>query len=306
MYYGLDIGGTKIEFGAFNKKLERVAKERIATNTEDYEQLINSIVDLVEQHDKKFGEEGTIGIGLPGMENAKDGTMLTVNIPAANGQPLRQDLQDKLKRKVSVENDANCFALSEAWDDEFQGKSTVLGLIMGTGFGGGLIINGQVISGSNHVAGEVGHTRVPIDAWLALGDNPPLLDCGCGKQGCLDNYLSGRGFELLYTHFYDKKCSAQDIITAYHCDDMQAKEFVDRYLEFTAMCFGGLFTALDPAVVVIGGGLSNFDTLYEELPKRIPRYLMSVASCPQIIKARYGDSGGVRGAAFLNLPLTDD
>lgn len=301
MYYGFDIGGTKIEFGAFNNKLERVAKERLATSTDDYEQLLASIIELVERHDNKFGEKGKIGIGLPGMENASDGTLLTVNIPAANGKPLRQDLQNKLQRDVNIENDANCFALSEAWDDEFQGQGSVLGLIMGTGFGGGIIINGQVLSGRNHVAGEVGHMRVPIDAWFALGDNPPLLDCGCGKQGCLDNYLSGRGFETLYEHDYQHKCSAQEIIEAYQSNEANAVEFVDRYLEFTAICFGGLFTALDPGVVVIGGGLSNFDLLYDELPKRIPRYLMSVASCPQIIQARHGDSGGVRGAAFLNL-----
>ncbi|PSU34378.1 N-acetylglucosamine kinase [Photobacterium lutimaris] len=301
MYYGFDVGGTKIEFGAFNEQLERVATERVPTPTGDYELLVETIASLVNKYDAEYGCEGTIGLGLPGMEDADDGTVLTVNVPAAKGKPLRKDLEAKIGRTVKIENDANCFALSEAWDEDLQDEPSVLGLILGTGFGGGFIYEGKVFSGRNHVAGEVGHTRLPLDAWFHLGDNAPLLGCGCDKKGCLDSYLSGRGFELLYAHYYGEEKKAVEIIKAHADGEAKAVEHVERFMELLAICFANLFTATDPHVVALGGGLSNFELIYEEMPKRIPKYLLSVAKCPKIIKAKHGDSGGVRGAAFLNI-----
>ena len=301
MFYGFDVGGTKIEFGAFNDQLERVATERVATPTDDYQLLISTIADLVEKYDRKFGCKGSIGLGIPGMEYADDQTVLTVNIPSANGKPLRKDLEARIGRKIKIENDANCFALSEAWDKSLDKEESFLGLILGTGFGGGIVHDGKVFSGRNHVAGEVGHTRLPLDAWLFLGENAPLFGCGCGKSGCLDNYLSGRGFELLYTHYYGEEKKALDIISAYQSGESKAAEHVDRFMELLAICLANIFTANDPHVVVLGGGLSNFEAIYQEMPKRIPNYLMPVAKCPKIIKAKHGDSGGVRGAAFLNI-----
>ncbi|GMQ46463.1 N-acetylglucosamine kinase [Vibrio sp. 10N] len=301
MYYGFDVGGTKIEFGAFNEKLERVATERVPTPVDDYQVLLDTIAGLVAKYDAEFGTEGKVGLGLPGMEDADDGTVLTVNVACAKGKPLRRDLEALIGRQVKIENDANCFALSEAWDDELQDAPSVLGLILGTGFGGGFVYEGKVFSGRNNVAGELGHMRLPIDAWFHLGDNPPLLQCGCGKKGCLDNYLSGRGFELLYTHYYGESKKAIDIIKAREAGDADATEFVDMFMELLAICFANLFTANDPHVVTLGGGLSNFELIYEEMPKRVPKYLLSVAKCPKIVKAKHGDSGGVRGAAFLNI-----
>ena len=303
MYYGFDVGGTKIEFGAFNEKLERVATERVKTPSDDYQLLIDTIADMVKKYDHQFKTQGTVGLGLPGMENANDGTVLTVNIQAAKGKTLRADLQQAIGRSVALENDANCFALSEAWDEDLQNEKSVAGLILGTGFGGGFVFDGKVFSGHNNVAGEVGHMRLPIDAWFHLGDSgvAPLFDCGCDKKGCLDNYLSGRGFELLYAHYYGEKKKAIDIIQAQADGEAKAVEHVERFMELVAICFANLFTGLDPDVVVLGGGLSNYDLLYQELPKRIPKYLLSVATCPKIIKAKHGDSGGVRGAAFLNI-----
>ncbi|WP_262021710.1 N-acetylglucosamine kinase [Vibrio quintilis] len=302
MYYGFDIGGTKIEFGAFNENLERVAIERIQTPTGNYEKLLTVLAELVEKYDFKFGSKGLIGLGLPGIENADDSTVLTANVLSANGRPLRSDLELKIRREVKIENDANCFALSEAWDDELKEESFVMGLILGTGFGGGLIHHGKVFSGKNNVAGEIGHIRLPIDAWFYLGsDKAPLFNCGCGKSGCIDNYLSGRGFELLYEHYFGEKRKAVDIIHAYDCDDYKAVEHVERFMEVLAICLGNIFTAYDPNVVVLGGGLSNFNLIYDELPQRISKYLLPIAKSPRIIKAKYGDSGGVRGAAFLNI-----
>lgn len=301
MYYGFDVGGTKIEFGAFNEKLERVATERVPTPTDDYQLLLETIADLVKKYDNELSCEGKIGLGLPGMENADDGTMLVVNVPASTGKPLRKDLEVLIGRSVKIENDANCFALSEAWDDELKDEPSVAGLILGTGFGGGLVYEGKVFSGRNHVAGELGHMRLPIDAWFHLGDSAPLLGCGCGKKGCLDSYLSGRGFELIYEHYFGEKKKAIEIIQAYNEGEAKAAKHVDRFMELLAICFANLFTGLDPHVVALGGGLSNFELIYEEMPKRVPKYLLSVAKCPKIIKAKHGDSGGVRGAAFLNI-----
>ncbi|MDD1780639.1 N-acetylglucosamine kinase [Enterovibrio sp. ZSDZ35] len=301
MYYGFDVGGTKIEFGAFDEKLVRQATERVPTPGDDYPKLIEILAGLVAKYDSQFGCEGTVGIGIPGIEKAEDGTVLTVNVPAAKGQTLRADLEAKIGRKVALNNDANCFALSEAWDEELQDESLVLGLILGTGFGGGIVVDGTVVSGKNNVAGELGHMRMPIDAWLQLGENAPIFDCGCEKKGCIDNYLSGRGFEMLYTHFYGESKKAIEIINAFYEGEDNATKFVDNYMEMLAMVFGGMFTGIDPDVVVLGGGLSNFDYIYEEMPKRVPKYLLSIANPPKIMKAKHGDSGGVRGAAFLNI-----
>ncbi len=301
MYYGFDVGGTKIEFGAFNEKLERVATERVPTPTSDYQELLDVIAGLVSKYDQEFQCEGKIGLGLPGMEDADTGAILTVNIPAAKGQPLRKDLEAKIGRSVKVDNDANCFALSEAWDDELKDAPSVMGLILGTGFGGGLVYEGKIFSGRNHVAGELGHMRLPIDAWFHLGENAPLFSCGCDKKGCIDNYLSGRGFEMLYAHYYGEQKKAIEIIKAQAEGEPKAVEFVEMFMEFLAICFANIFTGNDPHVVVLGGGLSNYDLIYEEMPKRVPKHLLSVAKCPKIVKAKHGDSGGVRGAAFLNI-----
>ena len=180
-------------------------------------------------------------------------------------------------------------------------KNVVLGLILGTGFGGGLVVDGKVIAGANNMSGEVGHARLPVDAWLHLGMDTPLFECGCGKKGCLDNYLSGRGFEMLYQHCYKEEKKAPAIIADFRAGRTQDVEFVEKYVEMAAMALAGLLTSIDPDVVALGGGLSNFDELYQMLPARLTQYLMPGTATPQIIKAKHGDAGGVRGAAFLNI-----
>ncbi|SHF17664.1 N-acetylglucosamine kinase [Vibrio gazogenes] len=301
MYYGFDVGGTKIEFGAFDTTLTRVATERLPTPLKNYDQFINVIAEQVEKYDVILGCVGQIGVGLPGMERVDDGTLLTANIPSVNGRHLRHDLEERLQRPVRIENDANCFILSEAWDDSLRDSPSVMGLILGTGFGGGLVYRGEIFSGRNHIAGEVGHMRIPIDAWFWLGDNPPLFQCGCGQQGCLENYISGRGFEALYQHRYGQFKPAVEIIENFYAGDKTASDFIDFFIELLAICLGNIFTAHDPHTVVLGGGLSNFERLYQELPQRISRYLLPIAQCPEIRRAKYGATGGVRGAAFLNL-----
>ncbi|MBP2835980.1 N-acetylglucosamine kinase [Dickeya parazeae] len=301
MYYGFDIGGTKIELAVFDAGLQRIWQKRIPTPRDDYEGLLNGLLALTREADALSGCQGTVGVGVPGMENAGDGTLFAANLPAAMGRPLRADLSQRLQRDVRLSNDANCFALSEAWDNEFRAYPVVLGIILGTGMGGGLVVNGRVVDGKNGVAGELGHFRLPVDALDILGESIPRVPCGCGRTGCVENYLSGRGFEWLYAHFYHRTLSAPEIIRVFYAGDSQAQAHVDRYLALLAVCLGNLLTLIDPHLVVFGGGLSNFDEIYRQLPQRLPDSLLPVARVPRLEKARHGDAGGVRGAALLHL-----
>lgn len=299
MYYGFDMGGTKIELGVFDANLQPVWQKRVPTPRDDYRKLLTVLHDLTREADAFCGTQGRVGIGIPGLPN-EDGTLFTANVPAAMGQPLPHDLSQLIGREVRVDNDANCFTLSEAWDEEFRRYPTVLGIIFGTGVGGGLIVDGKVLVGRNSIAGEFGHFRLPVDALEVLGRDIPRVPCGCGHDGCIENYISGRGFEWMYAHFYQQHLSAQQIIAHYQAGEPQAVAHVDRFLTVLAICLGNLLTIIDPHLVVIGGGLSNFATIYQALPQRLPAHLLRVAKLPRIEKARYGDAGGVRGAALLN------
>ncbi len=262
------------------------------TPREDYPQLLQILRDLTEEADTYCGVQGSVGIGIPGLPNADDGTVFTANVPSAMGQPLQADLSRLIQREVRIDNDANCFALSEAWDPEFRTYPTVLGLILGTGVGGGLIVNGSIVSGRNHITGEFGHFRLPVDALDILGADIPRVPCGCGHRGCIENYISGRGFEWMYSHFYQHTLPATDIIAHYAAGEPKAVAHVERFMDVLAVCLGNLLTMLGSPLVVVGGGLSNFEKIYQELPKRLPAHLLRVARLPRIEKARYGDSGG--------------
>lgn len=302
MLYGFDIGGTKIELAVFNEKLEKQYSERIGTPKNSYEEWLDAIVGLVNKADEKFNCRGSVGLGIPGFVNQATGIAEITNIRVADNKPILNDLSERLGREVRAENDANCFALSEAWDAENQQYPFVLGLILGTGFGGGLIFNGKIYSGQTGMAGELGHLQLNYHALKLLGwDKAPIYECGCGNRACLDTYLSGRGFEMLYRDLKGKVLSAKEIIQNFYAGEKTAVDFVNVFVELAAISLSNIITVLDPHVMVLGGGLSNFDHLYEALPKVLPRYLMRSAKIPVIKKAKYGDSGGVRGAAALFL-----
>ena len=302
MLYGLDIGGTKIELAVFNSQLEKQYSERVETPKTSYEDWLNAIVNLVKKADEKFGCKGSVGLGIPGFVNQSSGIAEITNIRVADNKPILLDLSALLGREVRAENDANCFALSEAWDAENAQYPSVLGLILGTGFGGGFVINGKIHSGQTGMAGELGHLQLNYHALKLLGwDNAPIYQCGCGNIACLDTYLSGRGFEMLYRDLKGESLSAKDIIQRFYSEDKSAVDFVGVFIELAAISIGNIITAFDPHLIVLGGGLSNFDYLYEALPKALPAHLMRTAKVPVIKKAKYGDSGGVRGAAALFL-----
>ena len=297
MLYGLDIGGTKIELAVFNSQLEKQYSERVETPKNSYEDWLNVIVNLVKKADEKFGCKGSVGLGIPGFVNQATGIAEITNIRVADNKPILRDLSALLDREVRAENDANCFALSENAQ-----YPSVLGLILGTGFGGGFVLNGKIHSGQTGMAGELGHLQLNYHALKLLGwDKAPIYDCGCGNKACLDTYLSGRGFEMLYRDLKGEALPAKDIIQRFYAGDKSAVDFVGIFVELAAISIGNIITAFDPHLVVLGGGLSNFDYLYEALPKALPPHLMRSAKVPVIKKAKYGDSGGVRGAAALFL-----
>ncbi|AHN72700.1 N-acetylglucosamine kinase [Aggregatibacter actinomycetemcomitans] len=302
MLYGLDIGGTKIELAVFNSQLEKQYRERVETPKTSYEDWLNTIADLVKKADEKFGGKGSVGLGIPGFVNQTTGIAEITNIRVADNKPILCDLSAILEREVRAENDANCFALSEAWDAENAEYPSVLGLILGTGFGGGFVLNGKIHSGQTGMAGELGHLQLNYHALKLLGwDKAPIYDCGCGNKACLDTYLSGRGFEMLYRDLKGESLSAKEIIQRFYASDKSAVDFVGVFVELAVISIGNIITAFDPHLIVLGGGLSNFDYLYGALPKALPPHLMRSAKVPVIKKAKYGDSGGVRGAAALFL-----
>ncbi|KAA9001221.1 N-acetylglucosamine kinase [Affinibrenneria salicis] len=301
MYYGFDIGGSKIELTVFDAGLTPVWNIRVATPREDYDALLHTLAALTAQADSLSGAAGKIGVGVPGLQSGEDGALFTANLPATMGRPLRRDLSQLLRREVRIANDASCFALSEAWNPACRAYPVVLGIILGTGMGGGLVVNGRLVSGRNGMTGEFGHLRLPVDALEILGRDIPRVACGCGQYGCIENYLSGRGFEWLYQHFYHEQVAAPQLIERYRAADERASEHVGRYVAALAVCLGNLLTLFDPDLLVLGGGLSNFSELYTLLPEKLPAALLPVARLPRIEKARYGDAGGVRGAALLHL-----
>lgn len=301
-YYGLDIGGTKIELAVFNDKLEKLHSERVPTPQTSYEDWLSTIERLVNNADAKFATKGTVGLGIPGFVNRETGLAKISNIRVADGHNIIQDLSARLDREVRAENDANCFALSEAWDESNQQYATVLGLIIGTGFGGGLVFDGKVHSGKIGMAGEVGHIQLNYHALKLLGwDKAPIYDCGCGNHACLDTYLSGRGFEMLYRDLVGEAIDAKTIITRFYQGDEKTVKFVAMFIELMAISIGNLITILDPDMIVFGGGLSNFDHIYDALPKALENHILRSAKVPVLKKAIHGDSGGVRGAAALFL-----
>ena len=301
MYYGFDIGGSKIALGVFDQERRLRWEKRVATPQTNYDDFQQAVASLVDEADSRFDCQGTVGIGIPGMPETADGTLYAANVPAASGRPLRADLSARLGREVRLDNDANCFALSEAWDDEFTQYPLVMGLILGTGVGGGLVLNGKSITGHSYITGEFGHIRLPVDALEVVGRDFPLTRCGCGQLGCIENYLSGRGFAWLYEHFYQHTLTSPGIVAQWQQGEARAREHVERYLDLLAVCLGNILTIVDPDLLVLGGGLSNFTAISEGLAQRLPRHLLPVARVPRIERARHGDAGGMRGAAFLHL-----
>jgi fructokinase len=283
MRIGIDLGGTKIEAIGLDGSGREVCRKRVATPRDDYGGTVRSVVSLV----REIGE-GTVGIGIPGALSKLTGLVKNANSTWLIGRPLKQDLEQALGREVRMENDANCFTLSEAVDGAGKGAHVVFGVILGTGVGGGIAVNGSVLAGANAIAGEWGHNPLP----LPTSEDLPLPPCYCGRSGCIETYLSGPGLSRDHKALTGEDRSAEEIASL-------GGQSLLRYIERLARALAGVINVLDPDVIVLGGGMSNVESLYAEVPRWWGKTVFSDQVATRLARNAHGDSSGVRGAAWL-------
>jgi fructokinase len=280
---GVDIGGTKIEALALDAAGREMFRKRVPSPRGDYAATISAVRSLVSE-----SGEGSVGIGIPGALSHLTGLVKNANSTWLIGRPLKRDLEQALGRPVRLENDANCFALSEATDGAGKGKPVVFGVILGTGVGGGIVVNGKVLTGANAIAGEWGHNPLPLPS----ADDLPLPACYCGRSGCIETYLSGPGLARDYERRTGRRLSPEEIVSL-------EDQSVERYVERLARALASVINVLDPDVIVLGGGMSNVARLYTEVPRLWTRYVFSDHVATRLAPPVHGDSSGVRGAAWL-------
>ena len=292
---GVDLGGTKIEVIALAADGQVLARERTPTPAGRYEAIVRSVRDLVQAVEKRTGLSGSVGVATPGALSRVTGLMKNCNSTALNGRPLDRDLAAALGRAVRLENDANCFALSEAVDGAAAGVPVVFGVILGTGVGGGLVIERRILSGRHHIAGEWGHNGLP---WPRPEELPGAA-CYCGRCGCLETYLCGAALARDAASAQWVPADAQEVARAVAAGDAAAAAALQRYVDRLARGLASVVNIVDPDAIVLGGGLSNIEALYPAVAARLPRYAFSDAIDTPILAPRHGDSSGVRGAAWL-------
>lgn len=295
VHLGIDMGGSKIEIIALNDENRQLHRRRIATPAGDYEAILDAIVSLIAEAEKDLSCRGTIGIGTPGAFSLKTGFLKNSNSTCLNGKPLRGDLENRLKRNIRFANDADCFTLSESIGGAAAGTSTVFGVILGTGVGGGIAVNESLLKGPNAIAGEWGHNPLP---W-PQDDERPGRACYCGKKGCIETFLSGPGLTASYAALSGKAAEAQTVVSLADAGDSHARLCLSRYEDRLARALAHVVNILDPGVIVLGGGLSNIKRLYEAVPKLWGRYVFSDSVETVLKPPKFGDSSGVRGAALL-------
>lgn len=292
---GVDLGGTKIEAGAFTTEGEPLLRRRVPTPQGDYAATLEAIADLVAAFEGELGRRGTVGVGAPGASDPGTGLHRNANATCLNGRPLKAELEARLGREIRLANDANCFALSEAWDGAAAGVNVAFGVILGTGVGGGIVVNGEVLTGLHGLAGEWGHNPLP---WITPAD-APAPSCYCGKHGCLETYLSGPGLaEDHWRHTADAQ-AASGIATRAAQGDPDAMRTMDRYTHRLARGLAQVINLLDPEVIVLGGGLSNVSGLYDAVPKHWGAFVFLDRVRTRLVPHHHGDASGVRGAAWL-------
>ncbi|HUO92434.1 MAG TPA: ROK family protein [Rhizomicrobium sp.] len=295
MRIGIDLGGTKIELVALSSGGDVLWRERVPTPKGDYEATVLTIRDLVLRAEAQLGERGSVGVAIPGAISARTGLVKNANSTQLIGHPLDKDLGAAIGRPVRVENDADCFTLSEATDGAGRGARVVFGIIAGTGVGGGIAIDGQTLGGANGIAGEWGHNPLPA---LTHAEIPGPV-CYCGKHGCVETWLSGPALARQYAEATGSTMIATDVAEAAESGDRAAQGVMEKYFDRFARCMAVVVNILDPDVIVIGGGLSKIDALYRELPERSMRYAFTPEGPIRVVKNVHGDSSGVRGAAWL-------
>jgi fructokinase len=298
MRIGIDLGGTKIEGVALDEGRE-VARLRVPTPRDDYLATVDAIVSTVREVETCAGATGTVGVGIPGTISPATGLVKNANSVWLIGRPLSDDLTSRLGRPVRIANDANCFAISEATDGAAADADVVFGVILGTGTGAGVVVRGQPLLGANAIAGEWGHNPLP---WSDAEDEP-APDCYCGRRGCVETYLSGPAVAAEHHRRSGRSESVAEIVARAAGGDVVATTTVERFVSRTARALAAIVNVLDPDVIVVGGGLSNIDALYERVPRLWNQWVFSAGVGEvvrtRLVRARHGDSSGVRGAAWL-------
>ena len=298
MRIGIDLGGTKIEAVVLAPDGAIAFRQRTATPRNDYDATVQVIAALVAEAEHAIGHACTVGVGMPGTISPATGLVKNANSTWLNGRRLHQDVEARLDRPVRLANDANCFALSEASDGAAAGASVVFGVIIGTGCGGGVVVNGAVLTGPNAIAGEWGHNPLP---WPDDSERPGP-ECYCGKRGCLESFISGPGFARDYAVRAGVAIGSIDaagVVARAAAGDAQATSALDRYAHRVARGLATIVNVVDPDVVVLGGGMSNVPHLYDAVPRQLPQFVFSDAVVTPIVPPKHGDSSGVRGAAWL-------
>jgi fructokinase len=296
MRIGIDLGGTKIEGIALEPSGAIPIRKRIATTKDDYRGIVQAIAGLVQDIEQEYGQSGTIGIGIPGSNSATTGRIRNANTVCLIGENLQGDIESLLNRPVRLANDADCFALSEASDGAGKDSNSVFGVIIGTGCGSGIVIHKKLLEGANLIAGEWGHNPLPWPRESELPGTP----CYCGQHGCIETFLSGTGFSREYQAAGGDPIPAEQIMHRLEQGEQLAADMFARYLDQMARSLATIINVLDPETIVLGGGMSNINRLYTEVPQRWDPYIFSPEPArTRLVPPVHGDSSGVRGAAWL-------
>jgi fructokinase len=300
MRIGIDLGGTKIEGAVLDRAGNVVARRRVPTPRGDYDATLAAIAALVADLEGAAGARCTVGVGMPGTLSRATSLVKNANSVWLNGRAFDSDLAARLGREIRCSNDANCFALSEAIDGAGRGARVVFGVIIGTGTGGGVVVDGRVLEGRNGVAGEWGHNALP---WPEVSElpGPP---CYCGRSGCIETFLSGPGLALDFERTTGQRIASEEVAARAAAGDRDACASLDRYEHRMARALASVINLLDPDVIVLGGGLSNIDRLYDRVPAQWGRWVFSDRVDTPLLRHVHGDSGGVRGAAWLWAPVS--
>jgi fructokinase len=295
MRIGIDLGGTKIEGIAIADDGSERLRRRIAAPRGNYDATLDAIVDLVHDIEHECGRRGSVGVGIPGTLSPATNLVKNANSTWLIGRALGDDLPQRLGRPVRFANDANCFALSEATDGAAAGAAVVFGVIIGTGTGGGVVVDGHVVTGANAIAGEWGHNPLPAPR----DDERSGQVCYCGRSGCIETFLSGPGLSRDFASHAGETITAEEVARRAHNGAPDATAALERYADRMARALGSIINVIDPDVIVLGGGLSNIEVLYDSVPKRWAPFVFSDRVSTRLVRAQHGDSSGVRGAAWL-------
>ena len=296
MKIGIDLGGTKTEGILIDDEGKELARNRIKTE-KTYEGTISGIISIVEKFETDFGISETVGIGMPGAVSSESALVKNANSIWLNGKPFKKDLQKKIERKVNLENDANCFALSEAVDGAGKGHPVVFGVIIGTGTGGGISVNEKVLAGRNNIAGEWGHVGLPN---RSDDEKKYVKQCYCEKSGCMETYVSGPGFASSFNLKHKTDYDSHAILNEFNNNETRAIEALENYVDHLARGLSLVCNILDPDIIVLGGGMSNISYIYDHINTSLKKYIFSDTFNTKVVKNVHGDSGGVRGAAWLS------